>query len=359
MGNMLNKQKAKDIGIRTAGTLAIPVVVTVILLIVCAANGRMILSDGQLFSNFVSYTAIVMITTFALSINLGSGRFDFSLGSMATLSAIISAQLSYKMLSGDAGSAIVMLILCLAIGAVLGAISGGLYVLLKLPPIITSLGVALLYEGIAFALTEGSYVMAEVQNDSMMSFRSNWYFPFILIVVVLAIIYFVFDRTKFGYDYKALKEGQKVSVNTGIKEIPNAIVCYVICGALMGIVGFIQAARDTNINSSVLNFGSISVMFTAFLPMFIGGFIGRFSNDKLGYLLAAISMSLLNSTFAIFSDVVDMSTQSIINAVLLVVFLIFLNNEQTCKDLVTGKLFKKWYQFIKTRIQERKARKGV
>ena len=48
-----------------------------------------------------------------------------------------------------------------------------------------------------------------------------------------------------------------------------------------------------------------------------------------------------------------------INAILLVVFLIYLNNEQTCKDLVTGKLLKKWYQLIKTKIQERKARKGV
>jgi hypothetical protein len=35
--------------------------------------------------------------------------------------------------------------------------------------------------------------------------------------------------------------GQKVAVNTGIREIPNAIVCYVICGALMGLVGFLNA----------------------------------------------------------------------------------------------------------------------
>ena len=31
------------------------------------------------FDNFVVYIAIVMITTIALSINLNSGRFDFSL----------------------------------------------------------------------------------------------------------------------------------------------------------------------------------------------------------------------------------------------------------------------------------------
>ena len=101
----------------------------------------------------------------------------------------------------------------------------------------------------------------------------------------------------------------------------------------MGIVGFLSAARSSNINGGALNFGSIGIMFTAFLPMFIGGYIGRFSNDKLGYLLAAVCMSMLNSTFAAFSNEVSASMQSIINAVLLVVFLIYLNNEGLLKKL--------------------------
>lgn len=129
----------------------------------------------------------------------------------------------------------------------------------------------------------------------------------------------------------------------------------------MGAVGFLQAARNTYISTNVLNFGSISVMFTAFLPMFIGGFIGRFSNDKLGYLLAGISMSLLNSLFAQLSliGIIDNTSRSIVEAVLLVLFLIFLNNEQTCKDLVTGKIFKKWYVAIKEKINNKKARGDV
>jgi ribose transport system permease protein len=45
-------------------------------------------------------------------------------------------------------------------------------------------------------------------------------------------------------------------------------------------------------------------------------------------------MSLLNSTFAVFSNQVTASTQSIINAVLLVVFLIYLNNENLLRKLL-------------------------
>lgn len=278
-----------------------------------------------------------MITTMALSINLNSGIFDFSLGSMAALSAVIGAKVTYTALGGGVGSAVMMLCVTVIVGAILGLVSGVMYVVLKIPPIITSLGVTLIYEGILYTVTEGKYVMAEVQNASMAKFAGTWVYAALIIVVVLALVLLLFDHTKFGYDYNALKNGQKVAVNTGIREIPNAVACYVICGALMGIVGFLNAARDTNINGGQLNFGSIAIMFTAFLPMFIGSYIGRYSNEKLGFLLAAVCMSMLNSTFAVLSNVVTASTQSIINAVLLVVFLIYLNNENLLIRILSPK----------------------
>lgn len=319
------------------GALAIPLLVAILLQEICMANGRTMLSNMTSFDNFVVYIAIVMITTTALSINLNSGRFDFSLGSMALLSSVLGAKITYSVLGGGQGSAPMMLLLTLLFGMLLGLISGVLYVVLHLPPIITSLGVTLIYEGILFTITEGRYVMKEVQNTSMTAFTGNWIYAAIIIAAVLVVSIVIFDYTKFGYDYNALKNGQKVAVNTGTKEIPNAIGCYVICGGLMGIVGFLNAARSTTINGGQLNFGSISIMFTAFLPMFIGSYISRFTNEKIGFLLAALCMSMLNSTFAVFSNEVNASMQAIINALLLVVFLIYLSNEHLLVRVVTGK----------------------
>ena len=99
------------------GTLAIPVIVAAILLILCAANGKSMIANRTSFNYFTLYAAIVMITTMALSINLNSGRFDFSLGAMAVLASVLSAKTSYALLSGGAGSAVMML--CLT-GARLG-----------------------------------------------------------------------------------------------------------------------------------------------------------------------------------------------------------------------------------------------
>lgn len=341
MTDKLKENKIKKISKNICGTFIIPIVFIGILLIICATNGRQIFPTSASFSNFVLSAAITTITTIALSINLNSGRFDFSLGSMAVLSMTISAKISQLLLNGGNGSAILMLFLSMVFGLIIGLVSGVIYVLLKIPPIITSLGVTLILEGITYTITEGSYITSEVRNASMTMFNNGWYYSFIILCLIVGLMIYIFDYTKFGLNYKALKEGQSVAVNTGIKEVPNALVCYAICGGLMGIVGFLNAARSTLVNGGSLNFGSISIMFTAFLPMFIGGFIGRYSNDKFGYLLAGISMSFLNSTFVVFANEVNSSTQSIINAVLLVLFLIYLNNENTIKLLFAGKLFKK------------------
>ncbi|SEK55362.1 ribose transport system permease protein [Pseudobutyrivibrio ruminis] len=314
-------------------SLAIPVLVAAILEGLCLTQGQNIITNAKSFDNFVVYTAIVMITTMALSINLNSGRFDFSLGSMAALSSVIGAEITYSALAGGKGSAAMMLIVTVAVGCLLGLISGAIYVALRLPPIITSLGVTLIYEGIMYTITGGKYLMKEVQNSSMSAFANTWVYAFIIILVVLIFMVVVFEKTTFGYDYAALKSGQKVSINTGINEVKNALICYGICGALMGLVGFLNAARNTTINGGQLNFGSIAIMFTAFLPMFIGGYISLYCNEKMGFLLAAVCMSLLNSTFAVFSNQVTASMQSIINAVLLVVFLIYLNNINVIKRI--------------------------
>ena len=327
----MDNQLKNNLGKRIVGTLAIPVIVAALLLTLCAIGGRSMIDTALGFNNFVAYIAIVMITTMALSINLNSGRFDFSLGSIMTLSSVIGAKVSYAILAGGEGSAALMFVITVISGIVLGLLSGAIYVSLGIPPIITSLGVTLIYEGITFSITQGRYLMAEVQNASMTACRNTWIYSAMVIVAVLAFIIYVFDHTRFGCNYRALKEGQKVAVDTGIREVPNAIACYTICGGLMGVVGFLYAVRTTNIDTSALNFGSIGIMFTAFLPMFIGGYISRFSNEKLGFFLAALCMSMLNSTFAVFSNEIKASTQSIINAVLLVLFLIYLSNEHRIK----------------------------
>ena len=319
------------------GTLFIPILFFVILEVICLINNVKLMPSASSFSIFMINVAVTTLTTISLSTNLNSGRFDFSLGSIAVLSVVLASKIAYPLFSILNSYPFILLGISVCFGLLLGLLSGTLYVLIQIPPIITSLGVTLIYEGIAFTVAGGRYLTSEVQVSSLMSFVNKWYYVLIIIFVVVLIAVYLFQHTNFGYKYKALKEGQKLAVDQGIKEIPNAILCYVFAGALMSIVGFLQAGLQTQVNATSLNFGSISIMFSAFLPMFIGGYISRYSNEYLGYFLAAISTSLLSIFFSAFHDYIDSSAQSIITALLLVWFLIFLSNEEKLKNLFKKK----------------------
>ena len=267
---------------------------------------------------FFRAVANVTLTTFALSINLDSGRFDFSLGAVSMLSATVAGTLSQQMNLGPWTT----LAAAILAAALLGLVHGIVYVLTRIPPIIVSLGMTLFYEGCAFAFTGGKGVSLVTRRDIVGFSQIGNYI--LLTAAALVIIIILFDYTRFGADYRALLSGQKIAVETGIHEIPNALACYTISGALMGIVGFISLA-NTGSQQMSLNFGSIGIMFTAFLPMFIGGWIGRFINKRIGIMLGAVSMALISLAYARFDTA--SSVQSIVSALLLVLFLIYLNNE--------------------------------
>ncbi|MBQ1380282.1 MAG: hypothetical protein IIY76_09790 [Erysipelotrichaceae bacterium] len=315
-------------GKKLLGTIIIPLIVFSVCMLIGSLKGVMLFDSQLSWTTFVRAITNVLLVTFALSINLNSGRFDFSIGSIALLSSIISSSITLKYGFGP----VAMLLLSVFFGALLGFISGAVYVSVKLPPIIVSLAIALFYEGLSFTLT-GGHGVSFASNADLLGFATIRNY-LIIIAVSLLLMILVFDHTRFGYECKALLSGQKVAVNTGIKEIPNALICYTIAGLLMGAQGFVSATNNGSITMS-LNFGSISPMFMAFLPMFIGGFIGRFTNDKLGYLLGAVSSGLISLTYVRLN--VSSSTQQIISALLMVAFLIYLNNEGKLKSLFVRK----------------------
>ena len=65
------------------GTLCIPVVTLLVMILLCQRNGVVFFESEGNWILFFRATATVMLTTFALSLNLNSGRFDFSIGAIS------------------------------------------------------------------------------------------------------------------------------------------------------------------------------------------------------------------------------------------------------------------------------------
>ena len=141
----------KNILKRVAGILVIPVVCFIAANILCAAFNTGLFINGLSVSTFTYGLAYLSLVAFAVSINLHSGRFDFSVSSIIILSSTVVIMLACAGVDNMA----LLLLAGVGTGAAAGALSGGLYLARRPAPMITSLGVALLPEAIAYMVPGG------------------------------------------------------------------------------------------------------------------------------------------------------------------------------------------------------------
>lgn len=310
-------QKLLKIGRGALVTLGVPALVYALIWLVCLAFGAGGFGVGNDWNNILLNTSYTGLIALAVSYNLTSGRFDFSVGSVLILSTILagSAATSYGL--GPVG----MLCVALAAGAVLGAISGLLYVLLRLPPMIVSLGVAMLFEAAAFLYKSGGIKLMG-KNDLLVYAR--WPNNFILLGVILLVLVYLLNFTKFGYNTNSLRSGQKNAVDVGINEKRNAVACYILAGVLMGAAGMIYLSQYGTIAPST-GLSSSSYIMSAFLPMFIGDAMKRYSDRNIGVIVGAFIQACITSGFSKLG--LSNSVQQVLNGAIVLVFLVYASNQ--------------------------------
>lgn len=318
---------------KIAITLVIPAGVFLFFSLLLLGRDTTLFSTTNHFRTFINAFAVTTFIAWALNFNLSTGRFDFSLGSISLLSSILGAKFMWYLENlGWEMNGWYMLIAIVVIGAVLGTISGLAYIILKIPPIVTSLGMTLIYEALGFIATDGGgVVLNRTLHLTKIASPQN---QIIVLAIGFVAIYLISNKTSFGFHWRSLVAGQKIAVDTGINEKSNAVISYALSGAFVSVAGCFTMSIQGNASAS-LNFGTISTIFVAFLPLFIGGFIGRYSEDKFGILLGSFTTALITLGFVRLN--ISAQMQSFWNAIILLGFLIYLNNEYKILSFFTKK----------------------
>lgn len=294
-------------------TLIWPIATYAGIAMLCAALGKSGFGADSDLLVIARNTVYAWLIALALSYNLTSGRFDFSLGSILILSNIIGCTFAVQWGFGP----LQMLALCLVTGAVLGTLSGLAYVTLRLPPIVVSVGVAMVYEGLGFIMNDGTGVKLIGRADLLIFAQPVSLAAIALVTVgVLSVL----NLTKFGYDSNSLRGGQAISVSIGVKEKSNAVICYLIGGTLMAVAGLINISI-LGTTSPKLGLASVSYIMNAFLPLFIGLYLARFSDRTVGILVGSFMQACIISAFAILG--LSLSLQSILSSIIVLGFLAF------------------------------------
>lgn len=319
---------AKKIGKNIIMTVMIPVIMFVFFFILCQIMGKGTLGTASDLQ-YILYTSVYScLFALALGINVTSGRFDFSLGATMLLAIIIGGNIAKNNDMGAFG----LLIITLAIGMIIGLASGTVYVTLGLPPMVSSLGLAIVYEAIAFMTNKAKGVKLVGKNNMLIFARMPG--ALILIIVVLVVMMILWDHSKFGYNRAALASGQKIATDVGINEKKNALICYMIAGGLLGLAGIVYISKFGSVSPET-GLGSSTYFMTAFLPFFIGGAIAKYSSHPIGVYMGAISQAILVCGLSKIGA--SSSMQTVINGIVVMAFLIYTSNSY---KLIEAKMFR-------------------
>ena len=203
---------------RGAGMLVIPALCWAVMALACALAGTSLLTGVSSLRLFVRGLTYVLLLSFGVSINMHTGRFDFSTGAVMLLGGVCGALIAYGNGWGPWG----MLLISIPTGAAAGCVSGLLYILLRLPPMIIGLGMTLVLEGIVAIITDGCRPVGFGTDASYYRFSVNMPAMLALSGVALILMVLLFHYTRFGYDYRALQTGQRTQTH-----IHNSLSLYI------------------------------------------------------------------------------------------------------------------------------------
>ncbi len=284
---MKTKNKAVDFIKRFFLTILFPLIIYVVMFILTRSKGITYYGlTVDMWRTVLVNTSMTGVAALAIWLQVKNGRFDFSGGATMVLAAILSGNIVIQNNLGP----IAYLLLCILFGVVLCTFTSLVYIIGRLPIMICTIGVALLYESI-------TYLVFDAQGLQMMSNTKLTIFgrmPYILIVLAIAVLVFVVYSyfTISGSRSKLLANNQQAAVNIGVKENINVIQTFIVCGFLLGCAAAIYGSNNTVAPQSGLS--TSETLFANIIPAFMGVFVGAASVDAVGVVLAAFGMEILN-----------------------------------------------------------------
>lgn len=262
------------------------IVIGIIVAIYVIAN---FLTGGKVFRPNNIRTILTQVT-YPLMVGLGlmliftTGMIDLSVGAQVILAANVGAiavqiyGLGYPgLIIGTVVTLVITELLCTSCS-----------LFLKIPSWVAGLGCALVFEALgmilvgAYSETLGTSIVYLEKCDGFGSFPVI----FIIAVVVAVIAYFIFNRTQFGYNLRAIGGGGEVAEAMGINR-KKTIIMAAIIGAVIIAIGGITQLSYTGRFTPTSGMGSLSGIFKSLAVVLISGSFSRIFNDVIGCVVGA------------------------------------------------------------------------
>ena len=263
-------------------------------------------SGGLIRSGFVSYAQAINIVRLASFLGIiaagqtiviisGGEGIDLSVGAVVTLSAI----LVYRYSDGQNLLILPALLLALAVGAGVGSLNGLGIAFLGIPPLIMTLAMAGVVEGLILIVTQGQFI-GDVP-PAMTAYISNplvFRMPGVIFLWMLLALgmWLLLERTAFGKHLFAIGVNRTTARLSGVGVDLTVILAYALSGMLAAFGGFTVLAFAQNV---FLRLGD-RYLFPSIAAVVVGGTIlaggkGSYFGTISGALVLTLITSLLTA----------------------------------------------------------------
>ncbi len=199
---------------------------------------------GTLDNSFdiIRHTVEIGLLALVMTPIILTGGIDLSVGSLLGLCAIL-----FGKLWRDGGfSPATATVLTLFLGTLAGALNASLITLLRLPPLIVTLGTYSLFRGLAEAITHG----VDTFTNFPASFLALGQERFLglpaqapIFFIAAASIWLMVHHTTFGRSFRAIGFSPEGSRYAGIPVGRRLALVYILAGFIAAVAGIIYTAR--------------------------------------------------------------------------------------------------------------------
>ena len=279
----------KHIASNTWKTLIWPVAIFVVFFVLIR-----IFNPASAFGTLKSLNSICIqgilsaLIAMAMTCNMLNDRWDFSMGIICVTTSFIASPIVTKFQLGSWG----LLAICVIVATILCLINAGLYLLIRVPMLVISIGLLMVYETLNRVINDGKG--AKLAGNVYTLFgKAPWIY--ILAFVVFMVFLIIFTYTKFGYNVRALGNNQAIANNIGVNETKSVVLSYILCGVILGVAACVNASMKGNIEASSTFNNNMGMMFTAFPAVFIGLYLYRYTNITWGIFIGAVCISMMKA----------------------------------------------------------------
>ena len=209
-------------------------------------------------SNLISNTAIRFLIALGVSGCLITKGTDLSAGRQVGFAAVIAGILCQR---GDYTGRLwkdvpemnifLVLLICIAIGFVMGMINGLIVTKLHVPPFIATLGTQTVIYGISLVISDaqpiGGFqkIYTNLVNGRIGSPR-EFHLPYLFFVaLVFGIIFWViYNKTRFGKYMYAIGGNEVAAEVSGVNTTRTLLRIYTTAGIMYAIAGYLLAAKS-------------------------------------------------------------------------------------------------------------------